>query len=53
MYQLLLIVHFIALAMAIGGGYANIIAKRQMPKADPVTYPGFGIAGAGVGKTNC
>lgn len=50
MYQLLLIVHFIALAMAIGGGYANIIAKRQMPKADPVTYPGFGIAAAGVGK---
>lgn len=50
MYHLLLVVHFVALAMTVGGGYANIVAKRQMPKAEPVTYPGFGIAAAGVGK---
>lgn len=50
MYHTLLVVHFIALAMTVGGGYANILAKRQMPKAEPVTYPGFGIAAAAVGK---
>ena len=50
MYNLLLVLHFIALAMAVGGGYANIVAKRQMPKAEPATYPAFGIAAAGVGK---
>lgn len=50
MYHILLILHFVALAAAMGGGLSNIIAKRQMPKADPVTYPAFGIAAGAVGK---
>lgn len=50
MYQLLLILHFIALAMAMGGGLANIVSKRQMPNANPVTYPGFALAAGAVGK---
>lgn len=50
MYHVLLILHFIALAAAMGGGLSNIVAKRQMPKADPVTYPGFALASGAVGK---
>ena len=50
MYHILLILHFIALAAAMGGGLSNILAKRQMPKADPVTYPGFAVAAGAVGK---
>ena len=50
MYHVLLILHFVALAAAMGGGFSNIIAKKQMPKADPATYPGFRIAAGAVGK---
>jgi hypothetical protein len=50
MYHTLLVLHFLALAMAMGGGLSNIIAKRQMPKAPPVTYPGFALASGAVGK---
>jgi len=50
MYHILLILHFIALTAAMGGGLSNILAKRQMPKADPVTYPGFALAAGAVGK---
>lgn len=50
MFTLLMILHFIALAMAMGGGLSNIIAKRQMPKVDPSTYPGMAAAAGAVGK---
>lgn len=50
MYQVLLVLHFIALAMAMGGGFANIVSRRQMTKAEPVTYPGFALASGAVGK---
>lgn len=50
MFTILMILHFIGLAMGMGGGMANIIAKRQMPKADPVTYPGMAMASQAVGK---
>lgn len=50
MFTLLMILHFIALAMAMGGGMSNILAKRQMPKVEPVTYPGMAKAAEAVGK---
>jgi len=50
MFTLLMVLHFVALSMAMGGGLANIIAKRQMAKVDPVTYPGMAAATAAVVK---
>lgn len=50
MFALLMILHFIALGMAMGGGMSNIIAKRQMPKVEPITYPGMVAAAGAVGK---
>lgn len=50
MFTILMILHFIALGMSLGGGMSNILAKRQMPKVDPVTYPGMAKAAEAVGK---
>jgi hypothetical protein len=50
MFTLLIILHLLAMATAMGGGFANIIAKRQMAKADPVTFPGMAMAAGAVGK---
>lgn len=50
MFTALMILHFVALAMAMGGGMSNIIAKKQMPKVDPSSYPGMAIAAAAIGK---
>ena len=50
MFTVLMILHFLGLVMGMGGGFANIVAKRQMPKAQPVAYPGMAIAAEAVGK---
>lgn len=50
MFTVLMILHFLGLVMGMGGGFANIVAKRQMPKAQPVAYPGMALAAEAVGK---
>lgn len=50
MFTVLMILHFLGLVMGMGGGFANIVAKRQMPKAQPATYPGMALAAEAVGK---
>ena len=50
MYSFLFFIHIIAVAMGLGGGLANILARRQMKNADPVTYPAFALVGAAIGK---
>lgn len=50
MFTILMILHFVALGMSMGGGMSNILAKRQMPKVEPVAYPGMAMAAQAVGK---
>jgi len=50
MFTVLMILHFIALGMSMGGGMSNILAKRQMAKVDPSSFPGMAKAAEAVGK---